>query len=179
MDERKVQILVEVLLKVSDALSSARNFIKGWLEEICSREKLLVEEVIYCFLVSRFRWRNSPYVALWCSGYHYCTTSFSQFWSQILRRLKPWSRLVRDLRWWDSLTMVRVGNKAKTSFVGQPFCKNNSSSSCCLLVFSNENSCLLCNKGSCKFTGLEGKSYHNKHFFIAGFKLWDWNLFYY
>lgn len=51
MDERKVQILVEVLLKVSDALSSARNFIKGWLEEICSREKLPLEEVIYFFLV--------------------------------------------------------------------------------------------------------------------------------
>ena len=43
-------------------------------------------------------------VAPWCSGYHYCTTSFSKVWTQILRRFKPcliydgknlwqWSRL--------------------------------------------------------------------------------------
>ena len=51
MDERKVQILLEVLLKVYDALPSARNFLKGGLKEICSREKIPVEEVIYCFLV--------------------------------------------------------------------------------------------------------------------------------
>ena len=63
------------------------------------------------------------------NGYHYCTTSFNKVWTQILRRFKPCSRRVGDLRWWESLTIVPAGNKAKMSFVGQSFRKNNSSSS--------------------------------------------------
>ena len=38
-----------------------------------------------------------------CSGYHYSTTSL----------FKSCSRRVGDSRWWGSLTMVSVGNKAK------------------------------------------------------------------
>ena len=49
----------------------------------------------------------------WCSGYHYCTTSFSKAWNQVLRRFKPCSRRVGDSRWWGSLTVVPAGNKAK------------------------------------------------------------------
>ena len=45
-------------------------------------------------------------VALWCSGYHYCTTSFNKVWTQVLRRFKSCSQHVGDLRWWGSLTMV-------------------------------------------------------------------------
>ena len=52
-------------------------------------------------------------VASWCSGYHYCTTSCSEAWHQVLRRFKPCSRRVGDSRWWGSLTMVPAGNKAK------------------------------------------------------------------
>ena len=52
-------------------------------------------------------------MAPWCSGYHYCTTSFNEAWTQVLRRFKPCSRRVGDSRWWGSLTMVPAGNKAK------------------------------------------------------------------
>ena len=52
-------------------------------------------------------------VAPWCSGYHYYTTSFNLAWTQILCRFKFCSLRVRDSRWWGSLTMVLVGNKAK------------------------------------------------------------------
>ena len=49
----------------------------------------------------------------WRSGYHYCTTSFSKTWTQVLRRFKSCSWRVGDSRWWGSLTMVPAGNKAK------------------------------------------------------------------
>ena len=49
----------------------------------------------------------------WCSGYHYCTTSFNEAWTQVLRRFKSCSRRVGDSQWWGSLTMVPAGNKAK------------------------------------------------------------------
>ena len=55
--------------------------------------------------------RKMQHVALWSSGYHYCTTSFNKIWTQILRRFKPCSRCDGDLGWWDSLTMVPAGNK--------------------------------------------------------------------
>ena len=51
--------------------------------------------------------------ATWCSGYHYCTTSFNWAWTQVLCRLKSSSQHVRDSRWWGSLKMVPAGNKAK------------------------------------------------------------------
>ena len=41
---------------------------------------------------------NRPTVALWCSGYHYCTTSFNKTWTQVLCRFKSCSRRVGDLR---------------------------------------------------------------------------------
>ena len=72
----------------------------------------------------------------WCSGYHYCTTSFNKAWNQVLRRFKPCSRRVGDSRWWGSLTMVPAGNKA-TPFVGQPYHKNNSSSSSSFIIPTN------------------------------------------
>ena len=49
----------------------------------------------------------------WCSGYHYCTTSFNKVWTQILRRFKPCSRRVGDLRGWESLTMVLLEIRRK------------------------------------------------------------------
>ena len=52
-------------------------------------------------------------MAPWCSGYHYCTNSYSEAWPQVLRRFKPCSWRVRDSRWWRSLTMIPAGNKAK------------------------------------------------------------------
>ena len=35
-------------------------------------------------------------VAPWCSGYHYCTTSFNKAWTGVLCRFKSCSRRVRD-----------------------------------------------------------------------------------
>ena len=52
-------------------------------------------------------------VAQWCSGYHYCTTSFNKTWTQVLCRFKPCSWHVLGSRWSGSLTMVPAGNKAK------------------------------------------------------------------
>ena len=40
-------------------------------------------------------------MALWCSGYRYCTTSFNKVWTQVLRRFNTWLQPVRDSRWWD------------------------------------------------------------------------------
>ena len=53
------------------------------------------------------------FVVLWCSGYHYYTTSFKQAWTQVLHRFKSCLWRVRDLRWWGSLKMVPAGNKVK------------------------------------------------------------------
>ena len=47
-------------------------------------------------------------MARWCSGYHYCTTSFNKAWTQVLRRFKSCSPRVGDSRWWGSLTMSRL-----------------------------------------------------------------------
>ena len=49
----------------------------------------------------------------WCSGYHYCTTSFNKAWTQVLRRFKSCWRWVGNLGWWGSLTMVPARNKAE------------------------------------------------------------------
>ena len=53
------------------------------------------------------------FMRLWCSGYHYCITSFNKAWTQILRRFKPCSQRVGDSRWWGPLTVVSAGNKAE------------------------------------------------------------------
>ena len=50
-------------------------------------------------------------MASWCSGYHYCSTSFIKAWTQVLCRFKPCLWHVRGLQW--SLTMVLAGNQAK------------------------------------------------------------------
>ena len=63
-----------------------------------------------------------------CSGQYHCTTSFKNVRTQILPRFKPWLWPVGDLQLREPLTMVPAGNKAQTSFIGQPFHKNNSSS---------------------------------------------------
>ena len=51
-------------------------------------------------------------MALWCSGYHYDTTSFKKVWTQVLHRFKSYLWLCfRDYHWWESLTVVPAGNK--------------------------------------------------------------------
>ena len=45
-------------------------------------------------------------MAPWCSGSHYCTTSFNKVRTQVLRRFKSCSQHVGDSQWWGSLTMV-------------------------------------------------------------------------
>ena len=50
---------------------------------------------------------------LLAGGYHYCTTSFTKIWPQVLPRFKSCLWRVGDSWWWGSLAMVLVGNKAK------------------------------------------------------------------
>ena len=57
------------------------------------------------------------YVAPWCSGYHYCTTSFNSAWTQVLRRFKPCSRRVGDSRWWGSLNVFRQSTIPRKQFI--------------------------------------------------------------
>ena len=64
---------------------------------------------IYCKIS---HW-SFTFVAPWRSGYHCCTASFNQAWTQVLRRFKPCSWRVGDSRWWGSLAMVPDGNEAK------------------------------------------------------------------
>ena len=52
----------------------------------------------------------------WCSGYHYCTTSFNKAWTKVLCRFQFSTWRFRDLQWWGSLIMVLAGNKAKCLF---------------------------------------------------------------
>ena len=62
----------------------------------------------YC-TTSFLKGENMP----WCSGYHYCAVSFNKAWTQVLCRFKSCLQRVGDLRWWGSLTVVPAGNKAK------------------------------------------------------------------
>ena len=63
-------------------------------------------------LVATF-FKKFPSVAPRCSGYHYCTTSFSKTWTEVLRRFKSCLQRIRDSCWWGSLRMVPAGNNAK------------------------------------------------------------------
>ena len=45
--------------------------------------------------------------------YIYIHKNLRTTWIQVLRRLNSYSWLVGDSRWWESLTMVPAGNKAK------------------------------------------------------------------
>ena len=67
----------------------------------------------YLFSENRQGCEFQEIVASWCSGYHYCTTSFNKAWIQVLDRFKSYSRRVGDFRWWESLTMALARNKAK------------------------------------------------------------------
>ena len=86
---------------------------KSFLDEIKS--------IFHSFWRAIILWKNKNLMknsghklsAPWCSGYHYCTTSFNQAWTQVLRRFKFCSRRVGDSRWWGSPTVVPTGNKAK------------------------------------------------------------------
>ena len=49
--------------------------------------------------VALFIKRNYVIVVPWWSDYHYCTTSFSKGWNQLLHKFKSCSRCVRGL-WW-------------------------------------------------------------------------------
>ena len=75
-------------------------------------------------IVHLCKWRPSNRTpAPWCSGHHYCTTSFNRAWAQVMCRFKVCSQRVGDSKWWGSLTMVPA------MIVGQLYHKNNSSSS--------------------------------------------------
>ena len=52
------------------------------------------------------------FVAPWCSGYHYCTTSFKKAWIQFLLRLNSCPQQ-EDLQWWKYLTVGRLEIRLK------------------------------------------------------------------
>ena len=97
-----------------------------WMSSKDMKLRILIKEALVVFHWLTFRvehilcWanlHNTKYVlfyqvAPWCSGYHYCTTSFNKVWTRILRRFKSCSGRVGDLRWWESLTMFPAANKA-------------------------------------------------------------------
>ena len=71
------------------------------------------EEPFFLTPIFHFHPVNKHLLSLWCSGYHYCMTSFNMVSTQALRRFKSCSRHVGDSVWWGSLTMVPAGDKAK------------------------------------------------------------------
>ena len=71
---------------------------------------------IYVLLISWqwfFFYNSMGLVLMWWNGYQCSTISFNQVWTHILRRFKLCLGRVKDLRWWESLTMVPTGSKAK------------------------------------------------------------------
>ena len=56
----------------------------------------------------------------WCSGYHYCRTSFKKAWTEFFRRFKSCSWCIGELRCWKSLA---AGNKAQRTFISWTFLK--------------------------------------------------------
>ena len=80
-------------------------------------------EVDVHVLTCKKTYSKKTLVAPWCSGYHYCTTSFNKAWTQVLHRFKSCSQRVGDSWWWGSLTMVLAGNKAKCLSLMNPTTK--------------------------------------------------------
>ena len=71
---------------------------------------------LICHLINNYWWNwlcnnFGSKVALWCSDYHNCSTSFNKAWTQVLHRFKSWSQHVRDSQRWGSLAIVPAGNK--------------------------------------------------------------------
>ena len=86
------------------------RFLKAYIE------KITCYMWDFRFTVQNHHWNRSARhfkVAPWCSGYHYCTTSFTLAWTQALHRFKSSSQHVRDFQWWGCLKMVLARNKAK------------------------------------------------------------------
>ena len=54
----------------------------------------------------------------WCSGYHYCTASFNNTWTQVLRRFKSCTLSVGDSWWWGSRLEIRL-NAFRRSTISQ------------------------------------------------------------
>ena len=50
-------------------------------------------------------------MAPWCCDYQLCTISSSNAWIHVRRRFKSCLLRVLDLQWWESWTMISVGNK--------------------------------------------------------------------
>ena len=73
---------------------------------IALRGAYLLKQYLLALWFGAVVWRCG--LALWCSGYHYCTTSFNKAWTQVLRRFKPCSQRFGHSRWWGSLPVVRL-----------------------------------------------------------------------
>ena len=100
---------------------------------VCIKIKILQQFACRVIFAKRnFREKNPQrisgflIVALWWSGYHYCTTSVNKARTNVLCRFKSYSWRVRDLQWWVSLTMVLAG---QWSTIPQNYSSPSSSSS--------------------------------------------------
>ena len=49
---------------------------------------------------------------MWCCDYQFCTISSSKDWIHVQHRFKCCTRRVLGLHWWESRTVIPVGNKA-------------------------------------------------------------------
>ena len=86
----------------------------------CFSVSVLLMEVSECWNIVEFpkistKMKNIKrfYEALWCSGYHYCTTSFNKAWTKVQCRFKSSWWCVGGSTWWGSLTIVPAGNKPR------------------------------------------------------------------
>ena len=122
------------------------------IESTCQTRNYITSKAL--FILDKIKFQNfrfsdfmissngQAFVVPWCSGYHYCTTSFNWAWTQVLGRLKRWSQHVGDSGWWGSLTVVPAGNKAKhlllvnhtTKTIYHHHLLNNVGSKHCLLM---------------------------------------------
>ena len=83
-------------------------------------------------------------MVLWCSSYHYCTTSFNKSWTQLLHRFKSCWQHVGDSRWWGSLTMILAENKAKPP----PLVKHTTKTIHLVILFLKKDSLFFSSKNS-------------------------------
>ena len=99
------------IVRCQPCYKGSRHSMNVWVQfsDMSSLQNCSLTELALTYITHRAH----RIVVPWCSGYHYCTTSFNKSWTQVLRRFKSCLLRVGDSRWWGSLTMVLAGNKTK------------------------------------------------------------------
>ena len=71
MDKKRLRISLKVLEAVKERFLDTKNFIEDMMEEQCQKEKISVEEVIFCKSKSK-KLSCSEYVRDTSLGYNIC-----------------------------------------------------------------------------------------------------------